>query len=92
MPRDGGKEEKLINAVALSNFAVSEHGIYYEGPERPSGWTLRFLNPATGHEAEIGRYTNLPYLGLSISPDRRTVLFAQIDHEGSDLMDVENIY
>jgi hypothetical protein len=29
---------------------------------------------------------------MSLSPDRHTLLFSQIDQEGSDLMDVENVH
>jgi dipeptidyl aminopeptidase/acylaminoacyl peptidase len=91
MPTAGGPEHKMLDAVVLRNFTVSEQGIYYERPEQPSGWTIRFLNSATGADVEIGRYTKRPYMGMSLSPDRHTLLFAQVDQEGSDLIDVENV-
>jgi dipeptidyl aminopeptidase/acylaminoacyl peptidase len=91
MPTDGGPEHKVLDAVVLRNFTVGEQGIYYERPEPPSGWTIRFRNFATGADVEIGQYTKRPYMGMSLSPDRHTLLFAQIDHEGSDLMEVDNV-
>jgi len=86
----GGSERKLIDSVDQRNFAVAEQGIYYARANPGSGWSLRFLNLATGADTRIAEFTKPAMLGLSLSPDRRTLLYTQLDDEGSDLMLVEN--
>jgi Tol biopolymer transport system component/tRNA A-37 threonylcarbamoyl transferase component Bud32 len=92
MPTAGGPERKLVEGVISRAFSVAEQGIYYERAEQPAGWSIRFLNFATSADVALGRYTKPSYLGMSLSPDRHTLLFSQIDQEGSDLMDVENVH
>jgi Tol biopolymer transport system component len=90
-PVNGGAERKVIDSVLLRNFAVSEQGIYYAQANAPSGWSIRFRNLATGADNPIANFTKPAALGLRLSPDRRTLLYTQIDNEGSDLMLVENL-
>jgi len=92
IPTAGGPERKLVDGVISRAFSVAERGIYYEHADQPAGWSIRFLNFAKGADVAIGRYTKPSYLGMSLSPDRHTLLFSQIDQEGSDLMDVENVH
>jgi Tol biopolymer transport system component len=89
-PLDGGSERKLINSVWLRGFAAVEQGIYYTRAEPGSRWSIRFLNLSTHADTSIAELTKPPWIGLSRSPDRRTLLYTQIDDEGSDLMLVEN--
>jgi hypothetical protein len=87
---DGGAERKLLDSVASRNFAVTEQGIYYARPAAESKWSARFLNLATGVDTRIAEFTKPAALGLTLSPDRRTLLYTQIDDEGCDLMLVDN--
>jgi Tol biopolymer transport system component len=89
---DGGAARKLIDSVLLRNFAVTEQGIYYARRGSESMWSIRFLNLnlATGADTRIAEFTKPALLGLSLSPDRRTLLYTQVDDEGSDLMLIEN--
>jgi Tol biopolymer transport system component len=89
-PLDGGTARKLIDKVLQRNFAVTEQGIYYAPADPGSGWSLHFLNLAKGTDTRIAEFTKPAGGGLSLSPDRRTLLYTQIDDEGSDLMLVEN--
>jgi Tol biopolymer transport system component len=89
-PLAGGPEQKVVNSVFFRNFAVAEQGIYYMRADPGSRWSIRFLNFSTHTDTLIAGLTRPPMYGLSLSPDRRTLLYTQIDDEGSDLMLVEN--
>jgi hypothetical protein len=90
MPANGGAEEKLIDAVYTRNFTVTGEGIYYARPEAPEGWSIRLFRFGSATDIRIGQYAKPPALGLSISPDRRWLLYGQVDEEGSDLMLVDD--
>jgi Tol biopolymer transport system component len=89
-PLDGGPEQKLVDSVWMRGWAVAEQGIYYMRANPGSGWSIHFLNLSTHADTRISELTKPPMLGLSLSPDRRTLLYTQIDDEGSDLMLIEN--
>ena len=89
-PLDGGPEQKVIDSVWLRGFTVVERGIYYTRADPGSRWSIRFLNLSTGADTRIADLPKPPMVGLSLSPDRRTLLYTQVDDEGSDLMLVEN--
>jgi Tol biopolymer transport system component len=86
----GGEEHKVVDSVVLRNFAVGERTIYYARPDQPSGYSIRSFDLATGIDTRIGEYTKRPSVGLRLSPDRRRLIYTQIDQEGSDLMLAEN--
>jgi Tol biopolymer transport system component len=88
-PLNGGSDRKVIDSVLHWNFAVTEQGIYYARPGAGS-WSARFLNLATGVDTRLAEFTKPAGLGLSVSPDRHTLLYTEIDDQGSDLMLVEN--
>jgi len=50
----------------------------------------RFLNLATGRTTHLATIEKRVRGGLAVSPDERLLLYTQRDHEGSDLMLVEN--
>ena len=56
------------------------------------GYTIHFLNPATGTESVVAALPAgvRPFVGLTVSPDGRTLLYDRWDQSGSDLMLVEN--
>jgi serine/threonine protein kinase/Tol biopolymer transport system component len=92
VPVDGGEETQVLEGpLSFSfNFVVVEDGIYFVSA---SGWpapgVLHFFNFATGALKPVVTI-RLWMLGLTISPDRRSILYSQIDQAGSDLMLVEN--
>jgi Tol biopolymer transport system component len=90
-PRDGGEETQVLESVDGQGFAVVKEGIYFvPRPNAAGRYSIQFFNFATKRirsvstiEREIGSY-------LSVSPDGRWILCAQVDQQGSDLMLVEN--
>lgn len=97
LPAEGGAETLLVEAVAAGdwgNWALFDDGLYFvqrEGPARPA--TLSFYRFATDSVHPITDLQHPPPLhrpGLSLSPDRRWMLYTQLDQTQSDLMLVED--
>ena len=64
-------------------------GIYYI--DQPSGESrLRFFDFATGKSTTVARNLGVVHLGLTASPDGRTILYSRVDSSVDDLMLVEN--
>jgi Tol biopolymer transport system component len=89
-PPDGGPAVKVIDSVSSRAFALADRGVYYIRAETGSRSSIHFLNLSTHADTRIAELTKPPMLGMSLSPDRRTLLYTQIDDEGSDLMLVDN--
>ena len=78
-------------AVFCRNFFVAAKGVYFMTPRSPAGeFSIQFLNTATGKVNTIATISGIPIVGLSVSPDGRSILYAQSDSAGQDLMLVEN--
>jgi Tol biopolymer transport system component/DNA-binding winged helix-turn-helix (wHTH) protein len=86
---DGSGETEVVTGVANRGFALTKDRLYYLHGERDRGFTLRMRILATGAETEISRIVKPMYLGLSLSPDGKYLIYSQTDHEGSDLMLVD---
>ena len=90
MPVGGGPETQVQSNVYRCNYAVTDEGVYFIPGSDPSLTTsIRFLNFATGAQTEIMKLLKPVDDGLTVSPDRRTLMYSQIDHLGRDLMLVE---
>jgi hypothetical protein len=105
VPVSGGEEVQVLREIAgVLNFAVGRDGIYFESspPSSPLGHIamltpftrpktiLDFLSFATGKVTRVITLDRRAALGLDVSPDGRTLLFAQSDSFTEDLMLVEN--
>jgi hypothetical protein len=91
MPVEGGSETRVIPALYRYSYAVTDKGIYFTtDATRDQSASVQFLNFATGIATPIVNLQKPPDLGISVSPDGRTLLFAQIDSAGRNLMLVEN--
>jgi hypothetical protein len=58
-----------------------------------SPWTVCFLDLASKRIATVFTMPGKPVFGspgLTISPDGRTILYSQVDQQGSDVMLLEN--
>lgn len=93
----GGGEETLVldhhNAGYWRLWAVTEKGIYFATANAPSQPIIEFFNFANGkitHIATLDKPISRSDPGITISPDRRWLLFAQMDQSGSDIMLVDN--
>jgi len=90
LPLAGGPERKVLECVPTRGFAVGPGGIYHLGcTADPRGVPLYLLNPATGQDRLLGRLEQT-FLGLTISPDGKTILYTKFESQGSDLMMIEN--
>ncbi|HET7840801.1 MAG TPA: protein kinase [Terriglobia bacterium] len=91
-PAAGGTSQQVLDSLLYGqNYAVVEDGIYFIPRQDPrSGYSLQFLNTTTGKTQKIASIEKPLEVGLAVSPDRRRILYAQVDQGGSDLMLVEN--
>jgi serine/threonine protein kinase len=92
MPVQGGDESEVLKSVYATNYEIGNQGIYFT--EMPgagrNGNSIKFFNFATGKITSIATIQGLPNWGLSVSPDKKFLLYTQMDQNGSDLMLVEN--
>jgi Tol biopolymer transport system component len=90
-PAAGGEPVEVIPKVAGRNYVALEDGIWYITPFMRDGSLLQFYDFATRGARTVYRLPRRPFGGLTLSPDRRRILFTQIDQDiASDLMLVEN--
>jgi Tol biopolymer transport system component/predicted Ser/Thr protein kinase len=83
---DGGDERQIADGLHRYSFVVAEKGVYFV----TAGRTIEFLNSADGKITEVCALDKPVDLGLSLSPDGRRLLWAQLDQLDSNLMLVEN--
>jgi hypothetical protein len=101
VPASGGAPVKVLEGVVLANFVVREGGIYYI--DRPSGqggvyWIdpasgetrLQYFDLASRSSKTVARNLGDVFIGLTASPDGRTILYSRVDSSVDDLMLVEN--
>ena len=92
VPIEGGEAVQVVESPSRTTaFDIVEDGIYYVGRRREDGTSpILFKNANTGELATIAVIEVATGWGLSVSPDRKTLLYVQEDSAGSDLMLVEN--
>jgi Tol biopolymer transport system component len=105
VPVAGGEEVEVVPRLAsYGNFAVASDGLYFEArlPGNPMSHipdftpftrleaAIDFLSFATGKISRVISLDRHAGHGLDLSPDERTLLFAQMDAFTEDLMLVEN--
>jgi Tol biopolymer transport system component len=96
VPAGGGEETLVLDhdrAGILRYWSVKPNGIYFATAESPAHPVIRLFDLLTRRTSVIATLDK-PLLvgtpGLSLSPDARWLLYAQVDQSGSDLMLVEN--
>ena len=94
VPLDGGQEIEILDPLSNPwNFAVAKEGIYFlPTSEATGGVPVEFFSFATGEIKTVATVGKAVWVGLAVSPDGRTILYTQIDQQGSDLMLVENFH
>jgi Tol biopolymer transport system component len=93
LPVRGGTEKLLLESVIQRAFVVFEDGIYYvpkAGPEGSS--SVNLYEFATGKVHEIARINLDVFEGMTVSPDRKTILFSALNRTGSNVMVAENFH
>ena len=89
-PLGSAEERRLLEGVAARGFDVFEDGIYYLAATGPRKAEIRFHEFATGRSRSVSAIDAPLGLGLSVSPNRRTILFTEFASGGIDLMLIEN--
>ncbi len=91
-PVEGGKTERVLDSLHNGlSFEIMNNGIYFISSSDPvRGYSIRFLELATRKTEIVAELGKKHLWGLSVSPDRRWILYDQEDQGGSDLMLVEN--
>jgi hypothetical protein len=91
---NGGEEMELMRSLEAGYWgywAVVENGIYYlDMTGKPA---IHFFNLATHQIARVFDLESRPAReapGLAISPDKKTILYTQLDALNSDIILVEN--
>ena len=83
---NGAKEQQIVEQSGQwRHFYPAENGIYFGLFQE-----IRFLSFATGKTKTVANLEGSMNLGITVSPDRRYLLYGQIDHGGTDLFLVDN--
>ncbi len=90
LPLGGGDEKQVLESVWYRAFVVMDDGIFYIPAPGAKGSSVRFRSFATGEDKEISPIGQPTFQGLSVSPDRKTILFAAEVQTGSNIMVVDN--
>ena len=89
LPASGGQPVKVLEGVVWRAFTVLERGIYYI--DQPAAETrLQFFDLATRKSTTVARNLGDVRIGVTASPDGRTILYTRVDSSVDDLMLVEN--
>ena len=95
-PVSGGAETPVMdhNKAGYWRFwTVAQKGIYFATANEPVRPIIEFFNFTTGKVttiAALDKPLSPSDPGLTVAPNGRSILFAQMDQSGSDLMLVEN--
>jgi serine/threonine protein kinase/dipeptidyl aminopeptidase/acylaminoacyl peptidase len=92
-PLHGGPERRILDEILGWTFAVADDGLYYFARTGVAGVTsLRFLDVTRGRSREVARLDMAvaPGAGLTVSPDRKTILFTAFKPNDADLFLIEN--
>ena len=94
VPTNGGEETEVISSLEAGYWgywAVVENGIYYLDTTAKPG--INFFDITTHRTTRVFDLENAPARrapGLAISPDKKTILYTQLDVLNSDIILVEN--
>ena len=91
VPVDGGAEVSVVDGLSDNlNFAVGGRGLYFvalnDPPDRPS---VDFFDFSTRRRSTLVRLDKSFWLGMTLSPDERSLVFPLVDSAGSNLMLVD---
>jgi hypothetical protein len=75
MPVAGGEEAKVLESVYANCMALTDEGVYFIPSSDDA--SVRFLNFANGKVEEIAPIAHHPVWGFSLSPDKRSLLYAE---------------
>jgi hypothetical protein len=80
-----------VQSIHDMPFDVTEDGVYYFVQHFEEGITsLRFRSFRTGKDVEVDSVKLLPAGGMTVSPDRRTILVSGYGRIESNVMVMDN--
>ena len=86
MPLAGGRAEPVIPEIRGLFYAVTSDGIYFQ-----STHTISFWDSASRRIHEVFTPSKPMSIGLAVSPDRRSLLFTQVETDGADLYMIDGL-
>ena len=92
VPTRGGEEISVLNtpdAPDWANWAVVGHGMYFVSSQSSRNPTLEFLEFTTGRRSSISTLDGRVE-GLAVSPDRKSILYSQLDQDIEEIVVVKN--
>ena len=92
VPASGGAEQQVLESVQWLSFVVAPDGIYFMSCPSAGSCSIRFLNFRSGVTSVLTSIKGPVDNGLSLSPDRRQILYCELDQVSRDLMLVENFH
>jgi hypothetical protein len=86
--------QRIVDCVHGRSLAVTEpNNLYYLGcPSAGAPWSIHKRDLTSGRDEVVGALdkAHTGFLGLAVSPDGKTILYAPFLARGSDLMMLEN--
>jgi len=98
MPSAGGAESRVLETLYDRSYSVTRDGVYFMkrlAPVQPGPGIvgeIQFLRFSTGEVQKLFSVPKPVFVGFSVSPDSRSILYTQIDHQGTDLMQVDGFH
>ncbi len=92
VPLSGGEETRVLDHAGGSewyNWALARNGLYFLR-HLAKGGDLDFFDFATGKTTIISTSDKQPGIGLALSADGKSILYAEVDLEDSNIMLVKN--
>jgi outer membrane protein assembly factor BamB len=87
VPVAGGPEREVLPSVYRRNFVVFEDGIYFvPSPGPGDAFEVHYLDLSSGGVRLVTALDAAPGYGLTVSPDRRHLLYSRAEQVGRDLM------
>ena len=94
IPIDGGEESEIISSLEpgyWGYWAVVENGIYYlDMTAKPGIDFFDFTTHSTTRVFDLESRPASGAPGLAVSPDRKSILYTQLDALNNDIILVEN--
>ena len=92
MSLPGGEETRVLESVYARNFEVVNDEVYFIPEADPQGSITPSISSALPRARHSQSHPSPKRLcnTFAVSPDENTILYTQLDQEGSDLMLVEN--
>jgi Tol biopolymer transport system component len=90
-PLTGGPERQVLEWVENRAFVPVEEGIYFIGRRAANKqFPLEFFQFSTSTSRLLTNIDGVVFFGLSVSPDRKTILFTKTVSVGANVMMIEN--